>query len=349
VYADLHAGKPGDLMGEWAGLHAAQPEATPFMSPAWATAWWPRYGNGARPLTIVVRDAGEVVALAPLAMRRRGPLRTLEPVGVDPGDYWDVLARPDIRAEAVREVARELLRRAGAWDAAVLRCLPPGSGLIEALREQGARIGIDKPIPAPAIELPATFDEYLASLSSSRRQNLRRHLKRLDGGEVTLHEVSDAAELGPALDRWQAFRRAQWDSAGRDINPEHLSERFRAFVEEVVTALLPAGQAMVWEFRRDGEVVGTYVNFADPLSYFWYLGGFDPAVASLGLGKIAIGHGIRTSVEAGRRRYDFARGAEEYKYWYGAQDRELGGVVAGTGRPRSLAALAAARFVLARR
>jgi CelD/BcsL family acetyltransferase involved in cellulose biosynthesis len=74
-------------------------------------------------------------------------------------------------------------------------------------------------------------------------------------------------------------------------------------------------------------------------TYYWYLGGYDPQTAALGVGKIAIGEGIRTSIDAGRGRYDFMIGAEPYKYWYGARDDR--GVHAATIRsrhPRSLAA-----------
>ncbi len=62
-----------------------------------------------------------------------------------------------------------------------------------------------------------------------------------------------------------------------------------------------------------GAGLGVYVNFADETAFHCYLGGFDPAVTSVGLGKIAIGHGLPTSTEAGRVRYGFGRGAEEYK------------------------------------
>ena len=247
------------------------------------------------------------------------------------------------------EAIAGFLRRAGGWDVALLRYLPPDGGLGEALDAAGVRVGVRRPVPAPAIELPASFDDYLATLSSSRRQNLRRHLRRLDGGEVELRSLERPEELAAALDRWQRFREAQWTAQEKEIDPEHLSGRFRAFVEDAVEGLLPAGQAMVWEFLREGEVVGVYVNFCDDRAYHWYLGGFAPEVASLGLGKIAIGHGIRTSIQAGRRRYDFGRGAEPYKYWYGAEDRQLDGLVAGTGGVRSRAALAAARAAARRR
>jgi CelD/BcsL family acetyltransferase involved in cellulose biosynthesis len=172
-------------------------------------------------------------------------------------------------------------------------------------------------------------------------------VRRLDRGQVELEEVSDPARLPEVVERWQGFRRRQWEAVGRDINPEHLSGRFAAFMLDCLRELVPAGRALVWQFHYEGAVVGTYVNFADPQAYYWYLGGFDPAVTRLGLGKIAIGHGIRTSIQQRRARYDFARGAEPYKYWYGAVDRPLAARVVASGRPRSLVALAGARAAIA--
>jgi CelD/BcsL family acetyltransferase involved in cellulose biosynthesis len=341
---EVHEGDPEPLLALWGELHAGQAGATPFMHPGWAGPWWRHYGDGARPF-VVATDGG----LAAFALRRRAGQRVLEPWGIEPGDYWDVLAPPGGREAVALGAARVLMDRAADWEAALLRCLPPDSPVEAALRGAGAAIGLSRPIPAPAIELPESFDAYLGSLSKSRRQNLRRHLKRLDGGEVQLREISDPDELPAAFDLWQGFRERQWEAAGKDINPEHLSVRFKAFLLDVTRALLPSGQALVWEFRIDDRPVGMYVNFADAESFHWYLGGFDPAVAAVGIGKIAIGHGIRTSIELGRRRYDFGRGAEEYKYWYGAVDRQLGGLVAGNPRLRSRAVVLGARVMAARR
>ena len=346
---ELHAGAPADVDAVWESLYAPHRGATPFVSPGWGRAWWSHYGDGAQPFFLVAEDAGAPVALAALALRRRGPLRVLETVGMEPGDYWDVLARPEMADAAVSAIAGALAERSRNWDALVVRCLPPGSPVDAALTGAGLRAVHHRPIPAPGIELPADFDAYLAGLPGSRRQNLRRHLRRLDAGEVTLRAVTDPDGVAPALARWREFRRAQWEAQGRAINPEHLSDRFSAFMAAVVGDLLPAGEALLWEFLVDDEIVGTYVNFADRDAFYWYLGGFRPDVAALGLGKIAIGHGIRTSITAGRTYYDFARGAEDYKYWYGAEDRLLPAFVAGSGRVRSRAALGAARLALARR
>lgn len=343
----LHEGPVTELAGPWAELHAAQRTATPFTSYAWACCWWPHFG--ADPFVLVAREGGAVVGLAALVVRRRGPLRILEPVGMEPGDYWDVLAAPGRREAVTHAVAGALAAAAGRWDAWILRCLPPDSPL-EAAVDAAGLLSFERPrIQAPSIDLPDSFEAYLETLSSNRRSNLRKHLRRLDGGEVTLRVVGDPAALAPAFARWQDLRRRQWDAAGKDINPVHLAPHFAAFMRDVTAALIPAGLAELWEFEREGEVIGAYVNFMDADAYHWYLGGFDPAHASLGLGKIAIGHGIRTSIAAGRRRYDFGRGAEEYKYWYGAEDRLLAARVVGSTRPRSRAALLAARLEVRRR
>lgn len=340
--AHVHRGPLEPLLDGWARLHAGQPDATPFTSPGWAQAWWPHFAADAEPFLVVVREAEELVGLAALVRRRKGPLRILEAVGMEPGDYWDVLAVPARRADVARAVGAELRRRRGEWDAWILRCLPPGSPVQAALDDAGLKACAQPPVSAPAIRLPESFDAYLASLSSSHRQNLRRHLRRLDEGEVELREVVDPDALGPAIGCWHELRRRQWESAGREISPLHLAPRFTGFVLDCVRTLIPREQALVWEFTRHGEVIGAYVNFVDPDAFYWYLGGFDPRHTKLGLGKIAIGHGIRTSIEAGRRRYDFGRGAEPYKYWYGAVDRPLAARVVGSGRARSRAALLAA-------
>ncbi len=164
-----------------------------------------------------------------------------------------------------------------------------------------------------------------------------------------MREVTDTATLGPTFERWRGFRAAQWEAQGKEINPVHLSDHFTAFLREACVRLIPEGLAHVWEFEHEGVVIGTYVNFANAEAYHWYLGGFAPEHAGLGLGKIAISHGIRLSIDAGRTRYDFGRGAEPYKYWYGAEDRLLAARVAGTGSLRSRLGRVAARAALAAR
>jgi CelD/BcsL family acetyltransferase involved in cellulose biosynthesis len=115
---------------------------------------------------------------------------------------------------------------------------------------------------------------------------------------------------------------------------------------EVLTVLVPAGLAVVWEFRRHDELVGSFVNFCNARTFYQYLGGFAPEWRHLSIGKLATAEGIRASIAAGRSYYDFARGHEHQKYWFGAVDQFSAGTVftrpalSWTRKPR-LGALAA--------
>ncbi len=296
-----------------------------------------------------VRQGGRVAGIAPLALRRDLPARVLCMIGKEPGDYWDVIAAPGDRDNVALAVGGELARLAGRWDAGIFSCLPPESRTLERFTSAGLRIFRREPVASPAIELPSTFDAYLASLPAGHRQNLRRHLRRLDGGDVVLRHVDDPADARDVLQRWRALRSRQWRVRGKLITPAHEQEHFHRFMLDAVTRLLDVELAVVWEFSWRERVVGVYVNFADSRSFYWYLGGFDPDCAQLGLGKIAVGAGIRASIEAGRRRFDFTRGEDAYKYWYGAVDRHLASVVIGHDGARSRAAVGVARVLSAHR
>jgi CelD/BcsL family acetyltransferase involved in cellulose biosynthesis len=237
-------------------------------------------------------------------------------------------------------VAGGLARFAREWDAIVVDRFPPGSNSTGIAAANGLRVHPRPPLLAPWLELPESFDAYLASLSSNRRSKVRRYLRPLDSGEVAIREVTEPAELRVALERWQALRVAWWESRDRPLDPEHASPRFLAFTTDAALRMVPVGRAVVWDFRSEGETIGVAVNFLTDDTFFYWLNGFDPAHAGLRLGHGVVAHGIRSAIEAGRTGFDFMIGTEGYKYDYGAVDRELGSAVVTNGRPRSRAAAA---------
>jgi CelD/BcsL family acetyltransferase involved in cellulose biosynthesis len=288
-----------------------------------------------------VREADRLVGLAPLVLARRGPFRVLTELGRPPANYWDVLSEPATRA-AVGELAlREVAAHSDEWHALLLGGIRAGSATERAVLASGLRVRRRRPSPYPGIELPATFEEYLAGLPRKRRKDLRRHMRRLEDGRLELRDVRDPAGLRAAIDRWQDIRVRWWQHRGKRMDPEHASTRFRDFMRDLVVLMVPRGMAQVWELRHEGEVVGVEVNLADARSYYSWMGAYDPAVSHLGLGKLAIGESIRESIAAGRRYYDLMVGDEDYKYWYGATDRHCRWTMAGSGRPLSRVALAA--------
>jgi CelD/BcsL family acetyltransferase involved in cellulose biosynthesis len=341
VRTELYAGSPVELAPEWEDVHRADPTATPFVAPGWGLAWMRHLGRETEPWLVTVRDQDRLVGLAPLALERRRGRRILRLVGKEPGDYWDVLSAPEHRDAVAGAVAKELSRLEDRWDVFFLNGQPGDSATRAVAGQRALRVRGRAPTPCPLIALPDDFDEYLRLLPASHRGNIRKHLRRLDRGDVVLREVTDARELDRAVARWHELHVKRWETLSEPIDPTHLKSSFREFVLDAMRALVPQDLANVWEFSVDGEVVGVYVNLIDENAFYWYLGGFEPSCARLGIGKMSIGHGIRWSIETGRRYFDLTRGEESFKYYFGASNRHCPSVVVGNERLRSRAAFAA--------
>jgi CelD/BcsL family acetyltransferase involved in cellulose biosynthesis len=324
------------VLPEWEALFQADPEASPFTSPGWARAWSRSWLGSSRPWIIAVREDGQLTGLAPFVLSRRGPFRTLSQLGGHP--QRDVLALPDARERAVEAVATEVVRRSEEWDLLAVNCFPGDSRLVASLQREGLRSHCRRRASYPGLTLPETFDEYLAALPSKRRKDLRRHLRRIDDGVVEVRQLHDSAAIAAAVSRWQELKVTWWDTRGARIHADQRGGRFAGFLNDVMLELVPAGLAEIWELHHSGDVVGVEMSLLDRRTFYSWEGGYDPAVAHLGPGKVAIGEAIRVAIAGGRRYFDLMRGGQDYKYWYGASDREAESLVLASNRPGSRAA-----------
>ncbi|MEK6271340.1 MAG: GNAT family N-acetyltransferase [Actinomycetota bacterium] len=328
------------VLPEWEELFRADPEATPFMSPQWARAWWRTFGGSGRPWIVAVRENGQLVGLAPFILRRRGPLRVLGRPGSHPSQ--DVLAPSQLRPDVAEAVAAEIASRRKEWDLMAVSCFPEDSAIERSMRQRGLRLRQRRTATYPRIELPGSFDEYLAMLPRKRRKDLRRHLRRLDDGVFEVRQVTEPAAIGAAIDRWHTLKLNWWEAKeDAEIHAGQRGPGFAGFLRDLMLLMIPAGLGEVWELRHSGQVVGVEISLLDRRTFYSWEGGHDLGVAHLGPGKVAIGEGIRLSIAAGRRYYDLMRGGEPYKYWYGARDRESHSLLVGNNRVTSRAALLA--------
>lgn len=336
-------GEIASLRAEWSSLFDSDPVATPFASFEWCWAWCRHWSEGSDPWVMIVRDGERIVGLAPFVLRKRGGMRLLRGMGAGVGNFWDVIAAPEERADVVGEVARALQQSSSEWDALFVDRLPEESSTEAAFIEVGLRLDRRTRWSSPRLALPDTFDEYLARLSKNRRSQIRRNLRPLDNGELTIRPVSDPSELGEAIATWQRFRVEWWSKRERQMNDEHGSERFLAFTQEAIAAMVSRGLAAVCEVRYREEILGVTIDFLDAHTFYYWLWGFDPRFEELRPGHTLIAHGIRWSIESGRRYYDFMIGDEPYKQDYAPEDRAVLSMTVGSDRAKSRAVLGMSR------
>ena len=72
----------------------------------------------------------------------------------------------------------------------------------------------------------------------------------------------------------------------------------------------------------DHRVAGC-VEFDDGDTVYYYNAGVDPGARELSPGVVMVAELVRRALALGRRRIDFLRGDEGYKYEWGAEDRPI--------------------------
>jgi CelD/BcsL family acetyltransferase involved in cellulose biosynthesis len=348
---------------DWDRLLARTAAATPFSRWNFHRAWWDAYGSGAHEQYTVMTGAdGEVRAIVPLMHRHEieaddVPTHTTvrehsptcrnvdgEKMAVMFGasyhaDYATILAASaDLQptAEGLVGTLRDGPRfdeDQAEWDVVDLRRL---AGWDPALAALEAAFGMEREQEdvCPVVDVLAdTWDDYLATLDKKDRHEIRRKLRRA----MTIGDLS--IEIGPptpeAVGDFIRLHTLRFGEDGLFPNNEG-GARSRLFIErlaELERNDRDGGQLHVARVRCGEKLIFTALAFDDGRTCFLYNAGMDPAAALASPGVSGFALYIRDRLEAGRRRFDFLRGNEKYKYEWGAVDQPIYRLLVQRGSP----------------
>jgi CelD/BcsL family acetyltransferase involved in cellulose biosynthesis len=259
-----------EVAKDWDRLYERCSAATPFQNHAWLHSWWLSYGRPGRLRLVLVREDAELVAAAPL-MLRRTPVPVLVPLGGPISDYGDVLL-DDERADRAASVLAEALSDAARTALIDFREVRPGGAAEHVYdRWSGPRHRMPDSL---CLELPAVpMDGLLSRLPSSTAQRARAKLRKLRSLGVERHVVAPD-QVDAALQRLLELHRLQWQD--RKVTPEHLQARFCEHLVRSVGPMVRSGDAVVTEFRLDGDVVAVDLTLLSRRLTGGYLYGAHP-------------------------------------------------------------------------
>ncbi|UJR83455.1 GNAT family N-acetyltransferase [Sandaracinus amylolyticus] len=301
---------------EWDALCDACPWSSPFLRPTWVIPALRHLGQQAR--VIVVRRERALAGVLPLAALEREP-GTWVLAGTGPSDALDLIAR-EHDARMVARVALEAVHARGEWRALELHELAESSPLLAAARAGHAgRVIVDDALSvSPVLTWPEparTLDDVLAASWARRVRYDRRRAAR----ESIVPEIARGEHVDEALHAWRTNHEARWAARGEAgaLVGRH------TFLDEAVRALLREGRAELCSLRANGALAASYLVLREGTWAGLYLGGFDPALARSSPLVVLIAEIVERLAREGVRAFDFLRGAEPYKYQWGAQDRVL--------------------------
>jgi hypothetical protein len=258
-------------------------------------------------------------------------------------DYATVLARPD-DLPAVAEALAMALAAPGAatdpdhpapWDVVDLRRLRCGDPAVDALAEAfGARTGSgwtvvrehEEVCPVVTFTPGLDFGGYLGSLGKKERHEVRRKLRRAEAAGAVRLERS--AEPVGDLEEFVDLHQKRWGAEGL-FPPTAGGAQSRLFFRRLFEVLGADGTVQLHFLTVGGSRIAAGIWFEDEGTWYLYNAGVDPDARDLSPGVLMNAKAIEAALSAGRRRFDFLRGAEPYKYEWGAVDEPIQRLLVG--------------------
>jgi len=310
----------------WDAVLARTESPSPFMTWEWHRAWADAASASdlaASEAFVLCGDGGAVQAILPLMLRRlrfhRAPVTALSWAMGDVGcpDHLDLLAVPGADLEALATALVDL-----PWHILTLTNLAPDATNAQRLCASIARNGYTMRPQAlwgcPYLELSDDWDRYLATLTPTRRQTLRRKERHLrQHHAVTLRDY-DAADLEEGLKRLVMLHERRWAGGGGGAEPGGAFQDpgIRRLHGRFAAELAARRQLWLTTLDVDGEPAAAWYGFTCRDTVYFYQSGRDPRWERESVGQILMGAMIRRAIERGYRRFDFLRGDDAYKrHW----------------------------------
>jgi CelD/BcsL family acetyltransferase involved in cellulose biosynthesis len=346
----------------WDALAARNPSATPFSEWSFHRAWWDAYGENAHEQTLVVVPAdaptdgrAEPVAIVPLMHRhevepsdaathttmRHGTDTELTPVAPDAtaiffgasyhADYATILVAPADAAKVSVALADYLASpAAGAWDAVDLRRLRCGDPIAEELAAalgaaeiaNGWTLNVEREDVCPVVTLPdgLGLEDFLSTLGKKERHEIRRKVRRASAaGEIRL---DDSADPLTDLDAFIDLHQKRWGEMGL-FPPTIGGSQSRTLFRRMFELWGTDGPIRLTFLTVGGRRIAAGIHFETPDGYLYYNAGVDPDARDLSPGVVMVHAYVERALAQGKRRLDFLRGDEPYKYEWGAVDEPI--------------------------
>lgn len=310
----------------------------PFRRYEWLANWWRHFGPGicgpsgatGELLVLAVHDQnGTLVGLAPWYVSRslaHGRAIRFLGSGVVCSDYLTLLSRAGRESDVAAAVANWLSARTDLWDLIELSgvdakdlAVPELGWRLEAAGHQLHQY------PGPncwRVSMPGTWEDFLATLASSKRQRARRLQRRLlESGRAKIRVIDDVALWDKGFGIFQLLhqkRRTSIGDPGCFATPE-----FGRFLNDAGRELLRAGHAVMLILEIDGQPAAAEYNLLGGGIVYFYQAGIDPDQLDHQPGHVLTAARIERVIQRGYTAVDFLQGDEPYKAQWGAEPRAL--------------------------
>jgi len=302
----------------WADRSQSLEWSSPFVLPAWLKVWWQELGSEAELYLGAVRQGKKIIGIAPLIVEEG---KASLAGSADVCDYLDFIVAPGMEGDFFNVLLNDLRQKGINYiDLGALR---PDStvltNLVAIAQDRGYEVLCHPEDVSLELDLPSTFDEYLAILTAKQRHEVRRKLRRLsEAGKVDYHFVEDNTALSDTMDTFLTmFTESRRDKA------TFLTARMESFFRSLAEAMAEAGLLRLGILELNALPAAIIMCFDYHDCVYLYNSGYESQQNPLSVGLLCKVLCIKESIQEGKKRFDFLKGDEPYKYHLGGREIPL--------------------------
>jgi len=307
-----------DVASSWHKWRHCLKWGSVFVIPAWLRAWWQAFGGGAEPYLRVMREGNEIIGFAPLQIKEKTASFIGSP---DVCDYLDFAVAPD-RENDFFEMLLDDLNEGGVRRLELAPVRSDSTVLIHLAgmaRSRGYQVLSRPEDVSLELDLPATWDDYLAVLDKKQRHEVRRKLRRLwETEDVEYRCLAADADVEQHMDVFlRLFAQSDDDKAS------FMNSRMESFFRLLALAMAEVGLLRLGILRVGDVPAAMTMGFEYDGSHYLYNSAYDPQFSRLSVGLLCKVHCLKDSIERGGGKWDFLKGSEPYKYRLGGREVPL--------------------------
>jgi CelD/BcsL family acetyltransferase involved in cellulose biosynthesis len=303
-----------EIEPEWSAFAQKIGRVTPFQLPHWLLTWWAHFGNG-QLYVLVFREKRVMVGIVPCFRHQWNGLRQITLIGSGISDYLEPALDPH-HCPAILECLRSHLEADLDWDLCDWQDLSANTPLSGLKSDSKFELAVNPDTSCSEIRLTGTFDEFRNDRPKDLKRNLRRYRNKAEAiGSLQFEVVKEA--YPESLQALVELHTAKWERRGE---PGMIQANGSAeFLCDVARKFAARDMLRFFSLRFRDKIVALIVAFSYEKTMFGYLSAFDPEHEGLGFGRTLLLEALQYCYENGYEAWNFLRGDEPYKFWWGAQ------------------------------
>jgi len=308
------------LRSDWEAAYLKDPEAHIFLSWSWIRCWLEITPYKWLVLTARYNENSNDVAFLPLIIRGFRPMRVINLGGQPLAPYTGFICATENEHEAISSFSHYIQKQLQWIRFQMAEVLDSRLGIfLDSFSKDVFDIDKSYGMPSLSMHLPDDWDKYLKDkLGYKTRGTLRRRIRQIQGfpgfSTTQIRMGSEYKDIDTILDLWQQ----RWGpkpeaSLLREIF-YHFSQQKQLFVK------------IIWD--ENIPISGT-INLVDnqKKAFYFFVIGVNYDYKKYSPGRVILAKDIKYAIENGFEKFDFLVGADEYKFSFGAKQRNTFNII----------------------